>query len=129
LQIAQGDIRFHGHAIECRLNAEDPDNGFAPCPGTVTYFYAPGGPGIRVDSHLYSGYSIPPFYDSLLGKLIAWGSSRNEAIARMKRALAEMRIDGVKTTIGFHERLLENRDFIRGNVHTTFVESVFREES
>lgn len=129
LSLTQNDLRFHGHAIECRINAEDPDNDFAPCPGTVSYFHAPGGPGIRIDSHLYSGYSIPPFYDSLLAKIIVWGSSRDEAVDRMKRALTEMRVDGIKTTAGFHQQLLDNSDFLRGNVHTTFVESILREKS
>lgn len=120
----QSDIRFNGHAIECRINAEDPDNHFAPCPGTIQQFHAPGGPGIRVDSHLYSGYQIPPYYDSLLAKVISWGNTREEAIARMSRALGEMQVEGVKTTIPFHQMLLRNEHFCRGNVHTKFVEDV-----
>lgn len=128
LDLAQSDVQFRGHAIECRINAEDPDNHFAPCPGTVQSFHAPGGPGIRVDSHLYSGYSIPPFYDSLLGKIIAWGNTREEAIARMRRALSELRVEGVKTTAGFHQELLANDAFRLGQVHTTFVEDTLQEK-
>lgn len=128
LDINQSDIQFRGHAIECRINAEDPNNNFAPSPGTIQLFYAPGGPGIRVDSHLYSGYQIPPFYDSLLGKIIAWGSTREEAIARMRRALSELRVEGVKTTTEFHEKLLVNEEFRRGHTYTTFVEEVLQEK-
>jgi acetyl-CoA carboxylase biotin carboxylase subunit len=125
LSIRQSDIQFRGHAIECRINADDPDKDFAPCPGNVREFHAPGGPGTRIDSHMYNGYQIPPYYDSLLAKVITWGRSRDEAISRMCRSLAEMRIDGVKTTIPFHESLLHNEQFVRGNVHTKFVEEVF----
>jgi acetyl-CoA carboxylase biotin carboxylase subunit len=128
LDIKQSDIEFRGHAIECRINAEDPDNNFFPCPGAIQSFYAPGGPGIRVDSHLYSGYVIPPFYDSLLGKIIAWGNTREEAIARMLRALSELRVEGVKTTAGFHRKLLVNEQFRRGHVYTTFVEEILQEK-
>ena len=124
LSIRQSDINFRGHAIECRINAEDADNNFAPCPGKVQQYHAPGGPGIRVDSHLYSGYQIPPYYDSLLAKVIAWGSNREEAMSRMARALSEMKVEGVKTTISFHQMLLRNEQFCRGNIHTKFVEDV-----
>lgn len=124
LTMRQSEISFRGHAIECRINAEDADNGFAPCPGTVNAFHAPGGPGIRVDSHLYAGYQVPSWYDSLLAKVIVWGATREEAISRMRRALAEMKIEGIKTTIPFHERMLCNADFERGNMHTKFVEDV-----
>ena len=127
LKLRQSDIHLRGHAIECRINAEDPENGFAPCPGEVRHFHAPGGAGIRVDSHLYGGYRVPPYYDSLLAKLIAWGNDRAEAIARMRRALDETRVDGIKTTIPFHQRLLRDERFIRGEVHTKFVEDVFLE--
>jgi len=127
LKLRQSEIHLRGHAIECRINAEDPANGFAPCPGEVRQFHAPGGAGIRVDSHLYGGYRVPPYYDSLLAKLIAWGNDRTEAIARMRRALDETSIDGIKTTIPFHQRLLRDERFIRGEVHTTFVEDVFVE--
>lgn len=127
LTLAQSDIHLSGHAIECRINAEDPDNGFAPCPGTIQNFHAPGGPGIRIDSHVYTGYRIPPYYDSLLAKVIAWGHNREEALARMHRAISEMRIDGVKTTLPFHLVLLRNAQFRRGDVHTKFVEDVLLE--
>ena len=123
LGIRQDDIRLNGHAIECRINAEDFENGFAPCPGLVRNFHAPGGPGIRVDSHLYNGYQVPPYYDSLVAKLVAWGQVRAEAIARMHRALCEMEITGIKTTIPFHLKLLGHEAFLRGDVHTQFVEN------
>jgi acetyl-CoA carboxylase biotin carboxylase subunit len=123
LAIRQEDIRLRGHAIECRINAEDVENGFAPCPGLVQSFHAPGGPGIRVDSHLYNGYQVPPYYDSLVAKVIAWGQDRAEAIARMHRALCEMEVTGIKTTIPFHLKLLRHEAFLRGDVHTQFVEN------
>ncbi|OIQ87361.1 biotin carboxylase [mine drainage metagenome] len=123
LALRQEDIRLSGHAIECRINAEDFENGFAPHPGLVQHYHAPGGPGIRVDSHLYSGYRIPPYYDSLVAKVVAWGEGRTEAIARMKRALCEMEITGIKTTIPFHLKLLHHEAFLRGDVHTQFVEN------
>jgi len=122
LRISQRDVTFTGHAIECRINAEDPRNDFRPSPGTVTTFTPPGGPGIRVDTHVYSGYAIPPYYDSLIAKVIAWGRDREEAISRMKRALQEFEIGGVKTTIPFHLRVLENAFFRRGEVYTNFVQ-------
>ncbi len=122
LAIAQHDVRLVGHAIECRINAEDPARDFAPSPGDVRELHLPGGPGIRIDSHLYAGYRIPPYYDSLLAKVIAWGRERDEAIARMRRALSEMRVDGVHTTLPFHLRLLADERFHRGDVHTRFVE-------
>ena len=122
LAIAQRDIRFDGHAIECRINAEDSARGFAPCPGEISHYHAPGGPGIRVDSHMFSGYRIPPYYDSLLAKVVAWGRDRGEAIARMHRALNEMEIRGVTTTIPFHLGLLRHEAFLAGDVHTRFVE-------
>ena len=125
LALDQHDVRIHGHALECRINAEDPTRGFAPGPGDVQAVTWPGGPGIRIDSHLYAGYRVPPYYDSLLAKLLAFGRDRDEAIARMRRALAEMRIDGVPTTIPFHARLLADPRFQRGEVHTRFVEDEF----
>jgi len=123
LAVRQEDIRLSGHAIECRINAEDFENGFAPQPGLVQHYHAPGGPGIRVDSHLYSGYRIPPYYDSLVAKVVAWGEGRPEAIARMRRALCEMEITGIKTTIPFHLKLLHHEAFLQGDVHTQFVEN------
>ncbi len=125
LSLAQSDVRLRGHALECRINAEDPEAGFAPAPGEVRRLHLPGGPGIRVDSHLFEGYRIPPYYDSLMAKVIAWGRNREESIARMRRALAEMRVEGVSTTISFHARLLGDERFCRGEVHTRFVEDVF----
>ena len=127
LGMHQEDICWRGHAIECRINAEDPDHDFMPCPGLVHHFHAPGGPGIRVDSHLFSGYEIPPYYDSLLAKIIAWGHDRDEAIARMHRALCEMEVGGVKTTIPFHLRLLHDDRFRKNGVHTRFVEDILLE--
>jgi acetyl-CoA carboxylase biotin carboxylase subunit len=125
LALCQDDVRLQGHAIECRINAEDPARGFAPGPGDVRAVTWPGGPGIRIDSHVYPGYRVPPYYDSLLAKLLAFGRDRDEAIARMRRALAEMRIEGVPTTIPFHARLLADPRFRRGDVHTRFVEDEF----
>jgi len=118
----QEDIHLKGHAIECRINAEDAARGFAPDAGQVQTFLAPGGPGIRVDSHLYSGYQTPPFYDSLLAKIIAWGEDRAEARDRMKRALEECMIEGVATTIPFHRRLQDDPAYISYDVSTTFID-------
>ncbi|MDQ3214897.1 MAG: acetyl-CoA carboxylase biotin carboxylase subunit, partial [Pseudomonadota bacterium] len=122
LRIAQAQVRLTGHAIECRINAEDPARDFAPAPGQVQGLRLPGGPGIRIDSHMYEGYRIPPYYDSLLAKVIAWGQDREEAISRMRRALSEMKIEGVHTTIPFHTRLLADERFRCSDVHTRFVE-------
>ncbi|MGC7879551.1 acetyl-CoA carboxylase biotin carboxylase subunit, partial [Desulforudis sp. 1190] len=122
LDLEQEDIAVRGAAIECRINAEDPWNGFVPSPGTVTRFIPPGGPGVRLDSAVYEGYMIPPYYDSLIAKLIVWGNDRDEAIARMQRALSEFIIEGVKTTIPLHQRILKNAFFRRGEVYTNFVQ-------
>jgi acetyl-CoA carboxylase, biotin carboxylase subunit len=121
LQIEQRDLEPVGHAIECRITAEDALNDFAPGVGTIETYIAPGGPGIRFDSHLYPGYTVPPHYDSLLGKLIAWGRSRDEAIARLERALGETVITGVTHTVPFHRRLIADEAFRRGEVHTTYI--------
>ena len=121
LQYRQQDIRLRGCAIECRINAECPDT-FAPSPGIVTTFIAPGGPGIRVDSALYSQCPVPPHYDSLIAKIIAYGDTRDEAIARMRRALAECQIHGIKSNIPFHQRLLNDPAFIKGKYSTNFLE-------
>jgi acetyl-CoA carboxylase biotin carboxylase subunit len=129
LGFAQDDVRPKGHALECRINAEDPERGFAPCPGVVGELHWPGCAGIRIDSHLYPGYRIPPYYDSLLAKLIARGKDRGEAIARMRRALSELRLTGVPTTAGFHARLLGDERFLRGDVHTRFIEDEFAIQS
>jgi len=122
LSWTQEEIKFTGHAIECRINAEDPDRNFMPSPGRVDAYIAPGGPGVRVDSHCYPGYVIPQFYDSLVSKLIVWGADRAEAIARMQRALDEYAITGIKTTIPFHQRVLSHPVFQKGDVSTDFVE-------
>jgi len=122
LTLNQGDIEVRGHAIECRINAEDPKHDFRPAPGTVTAFVPPGGPGVRVDTHAFAGYTIPPYYDSLLAKVIAWGNGREEAIARMRRALTEFTVGGVPTTIPLHLTVLDNAFFRRGEVYTNFVQ-------
>ncbi|MBV9126563.1 MAG: acetyl-CoA carboxylase biotin carboxylase subunit [Verrucomicrobia bacterium] len=114
----------HAHALECRINAEDPERNFQPSPGRIDLYYAPGGRGVRVDSHAYSGYMIPPYYDSMIGKLITQGASRQSAIARMNRALGEYLITGVKTTIGFQQRVMRNPDFQRGHYHTGFLQAL-----
>jgi acetyl-CoA carboxylase biotin carboxylase subunit len=122
LSMRQEDVQLRGHAIECRINAEDPQQNFRPAPGRITGWLPPGGPGVRVDSHVYTGYEIPPFYDSLIGKLIVWGLDRDAAIMRMRRALSECAITGIPTTIEFHLALLDRPEFQRGDVHTKFVE-------
>ncbi len=127
LPIKQSDIELHGHSIECRINAEDSDNGFMPSAGTLEKYIVPGGIGVRVDSHSYQGYSIPPYYDSMIGKLIVHGVDREEAIIRMKRALEEYKIEGVETTIKFHEKVLNNEEFKSGNYSTNFIEKNFPE--
>jgi len=123
IEYKQAQLKPSGHAIECRINAEDPEN-FIPSPGKITFLSLPGGPGVRIDTAIYSGYVIPPNYDSLIAKLIVHGKDRGEAIARMKRALDEFIIEGIKTTIPFHKRVLENPDFIKGDFNTTFVEKI-----
>ena len=125
LDIHQGDVKFRGHAIECRINAEDHTRNFMPSPGLIKAYHAPGGPGIRVDSHAFAGYMIQPHYDSLVAKLIAWGQDRTEAIQRMERALDEFVIDGIHTTIPFHLKVLRNEAFRRGHVNTKFIEEHF----
>ncbi|HVN66763.1 MAG TPA: acetyl-CoA carboxylase biotin carboxylase subunit [Candidatus Sulfotelmatobacter sp.] len=125
LHIKQHDVKCQGHAIECRINAEDHTRNFMPSPGEIKTYHVPGGPGIRVDSHAYSGYVIQPHYDSLVAKLIAWGKDRPEAIARMARALDEYVIDGIHTTIPFHLKVLRNEAFRRGSVNTKFIEDHF----
>jgi acetyl-CoA carboxylase biotin carboxylase subunit len=121
LPFTQRDIDIRGHAIECRINAEDPDHNFRPNPGRISGYLAPGGMGVRMDSHVYTDYEIPPYYDSLVGKLIVWGPDRSTAIKRMKRALRECAITGLPTTIGFHQKVLENVHFLNGDVYTNFV--------
>jgi len=122
LGFGQSEIVRHGHAMECRINAEDPRRGFAPQAGLIGGYIAPGGPGVRVDSHLFPGYLMPPYYDSLLAKLIVWGGDRDEAIVRMRRALDEFRISGVATNVKFQRNLVESRQFVEGSYDTGFVE-------
>ncbi len=122
LGYTQSDIKINGWAMECRINAENPDKNFMPSPGTITTYHPPGGPGVRIDSIAYAGYSIPPFYDSMIGKLIVWGRDRDEVINRMKRALLEYEIEGVHTTIPFHLKVLDNAFFQRGQVYTNFIQ-------
>ena len=119
---SQESIKFRGHAIECRITAEDP-NSFLPCPGKVTQWFVPGGRNVRVDSHVYTNYVVPPYYDSMIGKLIVWGRDRNKAINIMKRALAEFEVEGIKTTIPFHKKMMENEDFISNNYDTKYLEN------
>jgi acetyl-CoA carboxylase biotin carboxylase subunit len=121
LRFGQEDVRFEGHAIECRLTAEDPTKNFAPSAGTVSVFDAPGGNGVRVDSHLFTGYKMPPYYDSLLAKIIVHAPTRDEAIAKMERALLETRLEGIATTRDFHLRILANEYFRRGELSTDFL--------
>jgi acetyl-CoA carboxylase biotin carboxylase subunit len=121
LSYRQDDIHVRGHALECRLNAEDPDT-FAPSPGTITQYHAPGGPGIRVDSHIYNGYRVPPNYDSMIGKLIAHGETREAAIARMRGALAELVVDGIKTNAPLHRRILSDARFLDGGTDIHYLE-------
>ena len=126
LRYEQSDIRLNGHAIECRINAEHPET-FMPSPGHITLYHPPGGPGIRVDSHIYSGYEVPPYYDSLIGKLIAHGENRDVAAARMRVALSEVVIEGINTNIPLHERLMEDRGFIRGGANIHYLENLLRD--
>jgi len=128
LSVRQEDVSQIGHAIECRIYAEDPDRNFFPCPGTITSLRTPGGPGVRDDSGVYEGFEIPIYYDPIISKLVAWGKDRTEAIARMKRALTEYVVTGVKTTIPFHIRVMNNRHFIEGNFDTDFIDKVFFKE-
>ncbi len=128
LNLRQKKIKSDGVAIECRINAEDPDNGFRPYAGKITKCSAPGGKGVRVDSHVYAGYEVPPYYDSLLGKLIVHQKGRDEAIACMKRALSEYRIEGIKTTIPLHLKIISDSRFATGDVDTHFVENLIGEK-
>jgi len=121
LSYKQKDIHFYGHAIECRINAEDPDN-FMPCPGIISRFHAPGGPGVRVDTHIYSGYRVPPYYDSMIGKLITHSDTRQSAMARMKLALDEVIVDGIKTNIPLHKVLLRDPLFQAGGTNIHYLE-------
>ena len=122
LSLTQADVQLRGSAIECRINAEDPLNGFVPTPGKIKGYHPPGGTGVRVDSGVYNSYTIPPFYDPMIAKLIVWGRNRDEAISRMRRALYEYIIVGVKTNIPFHQAVMQNERFVKGELGTHFVE-------
>ncbi|WP_419420201.1 acetyl-CoA carboxylase biotin carboxylase subunit [Legionella sp. D16C41] len=124
--LKQEDIQLNGHAIECRINAEDPRT-FMPSPGTIRLLHQPGGPGIRFDSHIYSSYTVPPNYDSMIGKLISYGKTREEAICRMRNALDEIIIDGIKTNIELHQRIMHNEEFVRGGTNIHYLESMLKE--
>ena len=126
LSISQGDVKISGHAIECRINAEDPSRDFAPCPGLIEAFHVPGGHGVRVDTHAFALYRVPPFYDSLLAKLIVRGKDRADAVAKMCRALEEFIIEGISTTIGFHKEVLADPVFQSGEFDTSYVEDYYR---
>ena len=127
LHLRQKDIEIRGHAVECRINAEDPYR-FTPSPGRITSYHPPGGPGIRVDSHIYAGYTVPPYYDSMVGKVIAYGASREQAIRRMRIALSEMVIQGIKTNIPLHLELLHDSRFLRGGTSIHYLEQKLAEE-
>jgi acetyl-CoA carboxylase biotin carboxylase subunit len=122
LDLDQGDITWTKHAIECRINAEDPARNFSPSPGTISLYYAPGGHGVRVDSHVYSGYTIPPYYDSMIGKLICYGGTRKIALQRSYRALSEYLVRGIKTTIPLHKAIMADPTFIEGKATTAYME-------
>jgi len=124
LRLSQSDVQLKGHAIECRINAEDPFDDFRPSPGRIEMYYQPGGHGVRVDTHAYAGYTMPPYYDSMLGKLITFGKDRREAMDRMSRALSEYMITGIKTTIAFQQSILQDPNFRRGVYSTSFIEQL-----
>jgi acetyl-CoA carboxylase biotin carboxylase subunit len=124
----QNEIKLHGHAIECRINAEDP-NTFMPSPGVIRLLHQPGGPGIRFDSHVYSSYVVPPYYDSMIGKLITYGKTREEAITKMRNALDEIIIEGIKTNIPLHQELMRNKDFIQGGTNIHYLEKFLKEKT
>ncbi|MCK4224950.1 MAG: acetyl-CoA carboxylase biotin carboxylase subunit [candidate division Zixibacteria bacterium] len=128
LGLSQDDIYLKGHAIECRINAEDPQKGFLPAPGMIESFHVPGGHGIRVDTHAYAKYQIPPYYDSMIAKLIAHGKSREEAILKARRALDEFIIEGIPTTIEFHKKILRDKRFISGQFNTSLIEEMLKEQ-
>ena len=121
LSLSQEDVEFQGHAIECRINAEDPKT-FMPSPGLINLFHAPGGPGVRLDTHIYSGYKVPPYYDSMIGKLIAHGADRDAAIARMKNALTEIVIEGIRTNVPLHQEIFQHAAFQQGGTDIHYLE-------
>ncbi|MBW2251862.1 MAG: acetyl-CoA carboxylase biotin carboxylase subunit, partial [Deltaproteobacteria bacterium] len=122
LEFKQKDIRLNGWAMECRINAADPEDNFMPSPGKIENLVLPGGPGVRLDTHIYNNYEVSPFYDSLIGKLVVWAKDRPMAIKRMQRALSEFQIEGIKVTTGFHERVFQDADFIKGKINTHFLD-------
>jgi len=124
----QEDVKFSGSSIECRINAEDPEKDFMPSPGKIETFIPPGGPGVRLDSHVYQNYTIPVCYDSMIGKLITYGKTRTEAVRTMQRALDEFVIEPIKTTIPFHRRVMSDPSFLRGKFATDFVEKLFMQQ-
>jgi len=124
LEYKQGNINFRGHVIEVRVNAEDPNKNFIPSPGTITGLNLPGGNGVRIDSGIYSGYTIPPYYDSMIAKIIVSGKDRNEAIAKLKQALEELIVEGVETNIDFLLNLIKNKEFKAGDYDTSFIEKI-----
>ena len=126
LLFTQAEVNLRGHAIECRINAEDPDHNFRPNPGRISGYLPPGGMGVRMDSHVYTDYEIPPYYDSLVGKLIVWGPDRPTAIRRMRRALRECAITGLPTTIGFHQKVLDTPEFLKGEIYTNFINEIMK---
>ena len=125
LRFKQRDLEFRGHAIECRINAEDPFT-FTPCPGKITAWHLPGGPGIRIDTHVFAGYTVPPYYDSMIGKLIAYGDTREQAIARMRIALSEFACEGIKTNVKLHRLLLADERFASGGTSIHYLEEKLR---
>jgi acetyl-CoA carboxylase biotin carboxylase subunit len=127
LRMRQKDVQLRGHAIECRINAEDPYR-FTPSPGRIVSYHPPGGPGIRVDSHVYTGYTVPPNYDSMVGKVIAFGATREQALARMRIALSEMVIEGIQTNIELHRELLNDTRVLRGGVSIHYLEQKLAQE-
>ena len=127
LSYTQKDVKHNGCAIECRINAEDPANNFRPCPGTISRLIPPGGFGVRFDSHAYSGYTVSPHYDSMIGKLLVHQPTRGQAIETMLRALSELRVDGIKTSVPIQKRILTNPDFVAGKVDTGFIERILAE--
>ena len=126
LSIRQDEVRITGHAIECRINAEDPERNFMPSPGKITRYEVPGGPGVRLDSHVVTGYTVPPNYDSMIGKLLVHAPTRREAITRMDRALREFVVEPIKTTIGLHKRLMRNGAFQDGGIDIQFLERLLK---
>jgi len=126
LTLTQEDIKYRGHAIECRINAEDAKT-FIPSPGKITHLHQPGGPGIRFDSHIYSSYTVPPYYDSMIGKLISYGETREDAIARMRNALDEIIIEGIKTNIELHQRILRDMGFVDGGTNIHYLEKMLKD--